>query len=72
MTDNDMTDTKPTSIESMRRDAEGIRDRVAADLTDLRGQRNRINGRIKKLVAEHDEADRVVRALTPKTRTTKK
>ncbi len=72
MTDTPTTDTKPPSIAAMRQDAEGIRDRVAADLSDLRNQRDRINAQIKQMVAEHAEADRVVRALTPKTRTAKK
>lgn len=56
----------------MRANATEIRDQINNDLMEARKDRDRLNIKIKRLVADQKEADSAVRALTPKTRTAKK
>ena len=65
-----MTDTQPTTqpnvvsrVDELRQEAINSRDAVRSQLSDLRGQRTEISGRIKGLVAEEEKLSRIVRNL---------
>jgi len=59
-------DAVPPSIEEMKAAIKANRNRIAFDLAIERKGRDETNRRIKRLVAELAEADRLVRALEPR------
>lgn len=58
--------TSPPSIDQMKQAIRDNRDRLASELASMRRERDRVNARIRKLVAEHAEAERLVKALEPR------
>lgn len=59
-------DESPPSIDQMKQAIRDSRDRLARELASERKNRDRVNARIRKLVAEHAEAERLVKALEPR------
>lgn len=59
-------DPRPPSIDQMKQAIRDNRDRLAHELASERKNRDRVNARIRKLVADHAEAERLVKALEPR------
>lgn len=61
----------PPSLEEIRTQLVDTHRRAKDNLTNLRKNRDRINDQIRKAVAEEAELDRMVKALSPRTKTVK-